>query len=259
MKKWALGYIAVTFFFISCNGQDSGGYIASQEDNKLTCIVPGFDSAIYYYGSSNQIRDIKRGKISDTVFMNGMFLTVKDKGLALSLKPGAGAEVIADLTRMVSLSNDHEITRRSIDSLDANEEKAFGYTTPPDIKGYMRGQHEPLKLNLPRDNEKDTVSAIANFPQASRLVILLNGGNDIYVYPAGDIHGGKKYTYAECRELLKARKPDKNFSVMIKPSANSTYKNTVNMLDEMKTVGIGHYALVDIGPEEEEYLRQIYR
>jgi len=160
---------------------------------------------------------------------------------------------------MIDLLNDHDVIHRFIDTLDANEEKTFGYTTPSSIKASMRGQHDPLILKLPRDNEKDTSHAAADFPLASRLVILLNGGSDIYVYPSGDIRDGKKYTYAECREMLKAKKAEKIFSVMIKPSANSTYKNTVNMLDEMKTVGIGHYALVDITPEEEEYLRQIYR
>lgn len=259
MKNWTLVFISVICFFTACNGQDGGGFSANPGENTLTCIVPGFDSVIYYYGGSSQMHDVKRGKISDTAFINGMFHIVKERGFLLALKPGDGANVLPDLREMVNLSNDHEVIHRSLDTLDVNEERTFGYTTPPPMKASIQGKKEPIKLNLPRDDDRDSLKIAANSPQFSRLVILLVGDNEIYAYPTGDIHKGKKYTYAECGDMLTEKKEDKRFSVMIKPAGNSTYRNTVNMLDEMKKVGIARYALVDITKEEEDYLRQIYR
>jgi biopolymer transport protein ExbD len=68
---------------------------------------------------------------------------------------------------------------------------------------------------------------------------------------------GKKYTYPEMTELVRQRRSDKNFSVVIKPAKSTTYKNTVDILDVMTTTDIKHYALVDIKQEEEDYLDQI--
>ena len=232
MKKWTLVCISVICSFTWCKGQSGGEFSPDPNDNQVTCIVPGIDSVIYYFGGNAQMDEARRGKISDTAFINGMFHAVKDRGSLLVLKPGDGAHVLPDLREMVRVSNDHEVTHRSLDTLNAGEEKIFGYTTSPSIKVVM---------------------------QSERLVILLVGDNEIYAYPTGDIQKGKKYTYAECRDMLMIKKENKVFSVMIRPAANSTYRNTVNMLDEMKKVGIARYALIDITKEEEDYLRQIYR
>ncbi|HVW62708.1 MAG TPA: hypothetical protein VHC48_21805 [Puia sp.] len=232
MKKWTLVYISVICSFTWCRGQSGGGSSPNPDDNKVICIVPGIDSIIYYYGNSPQMDEAKRGRISDTAFINGMFQAVKDRGSLLVIKPGAGVRVLPDLKEMVLLSNDHKVAHRSLDTLNADEGKTFGYATPSTIKAVI---------------------------ESERLVILLVGDNEIYAYPTGDIHKGKKYTYAECRDMLMIKKENKTFSVMIRPAANSTYRNTVNMLDEMKKVGIARYALIDITKEEEDYLRQIYR
>jgi biopolymer transport protein ExbD len=76
-------------------------------------------------------------------------------------------------------------------------------------------------------------------------VILLSGSHDIYGYVGDDISKGKKYTYPEITDFVKARRDDKNFSVVIKAAKNTTYKNTVDILDVMTSADIKHYALVD--------------
>jgi hypothetical protein len=51
--------------------------------------------------------------------------------------------------------------------------------------------------------------------------------------------------------LDKKRRTDpKDFMVIIKPTQDATYKNTVDMLDEMKIDDVKRYALVDITPDE---------
>jgi len=42
--------------------------------------------------------------------------------------------------------------------------------------------------------------------------------------------------------------------VIIKPTKDATYKNTVNILDEMKIDDVKRYALVDISPDEYKFI-----
>jgi hypothetical protein len=56
--------------------------------------VWGYDSIIYYTGSSKQIQDVNKGKVSDSAFMNVMFQKIRKGSLAMTLKPGDGADVV---------------------------------------------------------------------------------------------------------------------------------------------------------------------
>ncbi len=51
----------------------------------------------------------------------------------------------------------------------------------------------------------------------------------------------------------KRRTDPKDFMVIIKPDKDATYKNTVNILDEMTIDGVKRYAMVDISPDEYNY------
>lgn len=257
MKNWALLFTGVIFCFFSC-GQSRNKDSAVLGNKRLKCLLLGYDSAIYYTGSSKQMQDVNRGKVTDTAFIRVMFKKIKGGGLAMTLKPGDGGDVMTNLQEMVNFANRYEVTQRAVDSIGANEEKAFGVETPPQIKAVLQGQPLPFKLNLPKD-EPDSPNSVSKFPKASQLVILISGSKDIYAYMSGDIQKGKKYTYQELTDMLKERKSDKNFSVVIKPAENNTYKNTVEMLDVMTIADIKHYALVDIAREEEDYLHRIYQ
>jgi biopolymer transport protein ExbD len=48
----------------------------------------------------------------------------------------------------------------------------------------------------------------------------------------------------------KKRTDPKDFMVIIKCTADATYKNTVDILDEMKIDDVKRFALVDITPDE---------
>jgi len=43
--------------------------------------------------------------------------------------------------------------------------------------------------------------------------------------------------------------------VVIKPTVDATYKNTVNILDEMTIDDIHRYAMVDISPQEYQLIK----
>jgi hypothetical protein len=79
MRNWALFFTAMTAFFVSC-GQTGAGNNDNLGNNRLTCLVLGYDSIIYYTGSSNQMQEVRKGKITDSSFVNGMFRTVTERG-----------------------------------------------------------------------------------------------------------------------------------------------------------------------------------
>ena len=251
MKNWAFLFTGVIFCAFSC------GQSHSKDSPRLACIFLGYDSVIYYTGSSTRMEDVNRGKVTDTVFMNEMFAKIKKGGLPLTLKPGGAGDVMTNLQEVIDLANRYEVTQRSEDSIDVNEEKAFGAATPPQLKAFLQGQPLSFQSDLPKDGPGNP-NAVANLPKASQLVILIAGGTEIYAYLGGDIEKGKKYTYQELTDLLKTKRSDKDFSVVIKPAKSGTYKNTVDMLDIMTISNIKHYALMDITNEEEDYLRKLY-
>jgi biopolymer transport protein ExbD len=56
--------------------------------------------------------------------------------------------------------------------------------------------------------------------------------------------------------LDKSREIGKKFVVLIKPSDESTYKNVVDILDEMAITNTRSYALVDIDPADKDLLKE---
>jgi biopolymer transport protein ExbD len=265
MRIWALFFTVLTAFMAGCGHQRTTGQHSAvqdttgiSDDDRLSCLLLGYDSIIYYHGSSSRMQDIKRGVITDTAFINDMFRTVKSQGFLFTIKPGGGADVGTNLQEITDQANSRAIAPRSVAIIDSNEEKAFGVSTPPQIVDMMNGKRPEFKLNLPKDDEQSDTT-LSSYPKASQLNILVAGDDGIYAYWGDNLREGKKYTYEELTKLLKAKPSDGHFIAVIRPSAAATYKNTVDMLDVMKTTDVKHYALMDIRKEEEDYLRQIYR
>jgi biopolymer transport protein ExbD len=253
MRSQLLLFSAIMAFVCSC-GQTRTGNIGNLNNNGLTCLILGYDSIIYYTGNMQQV---KKGKLTDTMFVNEMFQKIKVKDLELILKPGDGGDVVSNFREMVNLLNIHDVTKRSIDSINANEEKAFGFSTPPQIKATMRNQTiQPLKLDLPKD-ESGSPSSISGLPKESQLTILFSDRKNLYAYLGTNISNGKKYSFEELNDTLKARRSGKEFSVAIKPTNGSTYSTMVDILDLMNTLKVEHYALIDITVEEEGYFNQL--
>ncbi|MCP9754821.1 biopolymer transporter ExbD [Lacihabitans sp. CCS-44] len=58
-------------------------------------------------------------------------------------------------------------------------------------------------------------------------------------------------------EKLKTSSNPKNFTVIIKPSNDANFKNTVDILDEMEITNMKRYALVDLFPAEQLAYNQL--
>jgi biopolymer transport protein ExbD len=114
---------------------------------------------------------------------------------------------------------------------------------------------QPLKLFLPKDAEVPAKETPLNPVNAFTLVL---AGNDVIYYYSGNFKKDKpeKTSYKEVRKIIEKKKKALGDSlfVLIKPSGSATYKNTVDILDEMFINDIKRYALIDIAKEEEKVL-----
>ena len=140
-----------------------------------------------------------------------------------------------------------------------------------------------MKLFMPKD-EKDPKD-LTEVKQSGALTVLLGKDNGIYYYEGQlepDGSNFKSSTYKEIRdEIIKKKKEviaahahspaceklqkdaqekgdpnwkdacrDRDFVVVIKPNKEATYKNTVDILDEMTINQVKRFALVDITDDE---------
>ena len=120
-------------------------------------------------------------------------------------------------------------------------------------------QPTAMKLFLPKDTEKPEEQN--KIKETGALTIMLWKDNTVFYYEGIlDPNGAnfKSTNYKEIRDIIinKKRTTDpKDFVVVIKPGPESTYKNTVDMLDEMTINGIKRFALVDISPVENDLIK----
>src|SRR5436190_256652 len=120
----------------------------------------------------------------------------------------------------------------------------------------IMSQPTAMKLNLPEDTNKPEEQ---NKAKESGALTLLLGKNDMVYYYEGilapDASNFKTASFKNIRDIIITKKKSTNpndFVVVIKPDEESTYKNAVDMLDEMTINDVKRYAMVDIAPIEFE-------
>jgi biopolymer transport protein ExbD len=120
-------------------------------------------------------------------------------------------------------------------------------------------QPTAMKLFLPKDTDKPEEQ---NKVKASgALTIMLGKGDRVYYYEGEllpDASNFKSSNFKEIREEIinkkKATNPE-DFVVVIKPGPEATYKNTVDILDEMTINDVKRYAMVDIFDTELQLMK----
>ena len=145
-----------------------------------------------------------------------------------------------------------------------------------------------LDLNMPKDIKKQDEQT--EVKESSVLTIMLGKGDQVYYYEGKlvvDASGNnfKQTTFKVIRDIIVNKKKevmdryyqrpdpaceaeakakgkpvsncaDKDFVVIIKPSDDATYKNTVDILDEMTINQVRTYAMVKIGEVEYELIKK---
>lgn len=115
-------------------------------------------------------------------------------------------------------------------------------------------QPTAMRLFLPKDTDKPEEQ---NKVKASGALTLMLGKNDVVYYYEGELapdgSNFKTAKFSEIRQIILDKKKStdpKDFVVVIKPDNESTYKNTVDALDEMSINDVKRYAMVDISDVE---------
>lgn len=121
-------------------------------------------------------------------------------------------------------------------------------------------QPTAMKLFLPKDADKPEDQNKAK--ESGVITILLGKDNNVF-YFEGQLDNAasnfKSSNFKEIRSVLidkKRRTPEKDLVVVLKPSSECTYRNVVDILDEMAINVLKRYALVDILPIEEELVKR---
>jgi biopolymer transport protein ExbD len=112
-------------------------------------------------------------------------------------------------------------------------------------------QPTAMKLNLPKDTDKPDEQN--KLKESAALTVMPAKANNVYYYEGLDPTKIQTSNWKTIRDVIldkKRRTDPKDFMVIIKPTQDATYKNTVDMLDEMKIDDVRRYALVDITSDE---------
>jgi biopolymer transport protein ExbD len=145
-----------------------------------------------------------------------------------------------------------------------------------------------MDLNMPKDTDKKEDET--KVKQSGALTIMLGKGDKVYYYEgelAPDGSNFKSSTFKEIRNEIirkkqeviknyvadpkdeeikeKAKKNgdpnwekaalDRDFVVVIKPNEEATYKNTVDMLDEMTINNVKRFAMIKIADTENQLIK----
>jgi biopolymer transport protein ExbD len=116
-------------------------------------------------------------------------------------------------------------------------------------------QPTAMKLNLPKDVEKPEDQN--KLKESAALTVMPGKANIVYYYEGLDPSKLQNVAFKGIRDVIldkKRRTDPKDFMVIIKPTQDATYKNTVDILDEMKIDDVKRYALVDITPDEYKFI-----
>ena len=118
-------------------------------------------------------------------------------------------------------------------------------------------QPTTMPLNLPKDTDKPDEQN--KLKESAAFTVMPAKDNKVYYYEGLDTSKIQAADWKTIRDAILDKKrrtnPD-DFMVIIKPDKDATYKNTVDMLDEMKIDDVKRYALVDITPIEYGFVQK---
>jgi biopolymer transport protein ExbD len=118
-------------------------------------------------------------------------------------------------------------------------------------------QPTSMNLNMPKDTKNDQDQT--KVKESGSLTLLLGKQNVVYYYYGNDPSTMKTTNYKDVRDIILKKKkttPADDLFIIIKPDKDATYKNAVNILDEMDINQIGRYAMVDPTPDEYSKIQQ---
>jgi len=120
-------------------------------------------------------------------------------------------------------------------------------------------QPTAMRLALPDDKVKPEDQN--KIKQSGALTLLLGKDNHVFYYEGEllpDASNFKSTNFKDIRDVIinKKQQADTNLVVVIKPNDESTYKNFIDILDEMSINVVKRYAVVDISDVEDQLIKR---
>ena len=120
-------------------------------------------------------------------------------------------------------------------------------------------QPTAMKLYVPKEEKPETEHVV----KASGALTLLLAKNGVIFFYEGELKKDASNLHScdlkDIGKVILQKKQttnEKDFVVVIKPSEESTYKNTVDVLDQMTVNDVKRYAMVDISPVEKDIINK---
>jgi biopolymer transport protein ExbD len=114
-----------------------------------------------------------------------------------------------------------------------------------------------LAMKLPKDvPDKDKQKQ----PASGALTFLLTGNERVFYYERDDLRTMQPTSMVGIRSIILTKKMKTNpsdFMVIVKPGREASFKNIIQILDEMNISAVKKYAMVEISPEEKSWIRKI--
>ncbi len=110
-----------------------------------------------------------------------------------------------------------------------------------------------MELKIPKDRNEYTDDGSSS----STLTLILLKNNMVYSYYENDVSNGRKNELKNIRSIILdgvQRFTRDSLVVLIKISKDASYRNTVDILDEMTINGIKKYRMIDLNKTEENLL-----
>jgi biopolymer transport protein ExbD len=108
-----------------------------------------------------------------------------------------------------------------------------------------------MKLNMPDETAKPEEQNEA--AKSGAFTIILGKADQVYYYEGDDPTKLQVTNLKGIRDKIldkKGRTPEDKLVIIIKPDQDATYKDTVDLLDEMTINDIQKYAMVTVRPDE---------
>ena len=117
---------------------------------------------------------------------------------------------------------------------------------------------QPTARNLYMPKDVDKPEEQNKVKESGAFTIMLGKQDVVYYYEGLDPTQLKTATFKTIRDEIIRKKQSTNpedLVMIIKPTENATYKNTVDILDEMTINAIKRYAMVDISSTENQLIQ----
>jgi biopolymer transport protein ExbD len=146
-----------------------------------------------------------------------------------------------------------------IDALRDNEEFKYNLVTAEENAPTAVNPSTPGSLDLPeaKHSEDDRRSKYDSIE--TKLTLLLLNTHLIYGYEGKNIGAGKMYDYSSVHGIIfnGSKKYGNKFVVIIKPGKDASYKNTVDILDEMTINKIKRFEMIEMNEKEKRFIKKM--